>query len=247
VGPIPNTWGDRPVTPSPLAGGQPTAAYQRWMVVLLSLNIGIVFFDRFALNFLMPFVQTDLHLNNTQVGAFSSALSLSWALSCLLIGRVSDAWGRRKPLLVFCTVVFACMSFLSGVAGSFVHTVADPAADGCCRRRCHPDQPCGDRIHRGAESAWRRHGCNSKLRLQPTGRLSESSLVGCASQPLRVAQRLLRGRGTWLGECCSNNGVAQGNTYHRQPDSPSRHPRPTRKPHTCGSAPSCPRCSWRSS
>ena len=108
------------MTPSPLAGGQPSAAYQRWVVVLLSLNIGIVFFDRYALNFLMPFVQPDLHLNNTQVGAFTSALSLSWALSCLLIGRVSDAWGRRKPLLVFCTVVFACMSFLSGVAGSFV-------------------------------------------------------------------------------------------------------------------------------
>jgi predicted MFS family arabinose efflux permease len=108
------------MTPSPLAGGQPTAAYQRWVVVLLSLNIGIVFFDRYALNFLMPFVQPDLHLNNTQVGAFTSALSLSWALSCLLIGRVSDAWGRRKPLLVFCTVVFACMSFLSGVAESFV-------------------------------------------------------------------------------------------------------------------------------
>ena len=120
MGPIPNNVRDRSMTPAPLAGGQPTAAYQRWVVVLLSLNIGIVFFDRYALNFLMPFVQPDLHLNNTQVGAFTSALSLSWALSCLLIGRVSDAWGRRKPLLVSCTVVFACMSFLSGMAGSFV-------------------------------------------------------------------------------------------------------------------------------
>ncbi len=107
-------------TPTPRLIVKPSAGYQRMVVVLLSLNIGIVFFDRFALNFLMPFVQPDLHLTNTQVGAFTSALSLSWALSCLLIGRVSDAWGRRKPILVMCTVVFACMSFLSGVANGFV-------------------------------------------------------------------------------------------------------------------------------
>jgi hypothetical protein len=69
VDPIPNNVRDRPMTPSPLAGGQPSAAYQRWVVVLLSLNIGIVFFDRYALNFLMPFVQPDLHLNNTSVRA----------------------------------------------------------------------------------------------------------------------------------------------------------------------------------
>ena len=36
--------------------------YQAWLVGLLSVNFGIVFFDRNSLNFLMPFVQPDLHL-----------------------------------------------------------------------------------------------------------------------------------------------------------------------------------------
>jgi hypothetical protein len=36
--------------------------YQVLLVGLLSLNFGIVFFDRNALNFLMPFVQPDLGL-----------------------------------------------------------------------------------------------------------------------------------------------------------------------------------------
>src|SRR3569832_1923651 len=38
-------------------------AYQAWLVGLLSVNFGIVFFDRNSLNFLMPFVQPDLHLS----------------------------------------------------------------------------------------------------------------------------------------------------------------------------------------
>ena len=34
--------------------------YQALLVFLLSLNFGIVFFDRNSLNFLMPFVQPEL-------------------------------------------------------------------------------------------------------------------------------------------------------------------------------------------
>jgi MFS transporter, ACS family, hexuronate transporter len=36
--------------------------YQIFLVLILSLNFGILFFDRNALNFLMPFVQPDLGL-----------------------------------------------------------------------------------------------------------------------------------------------------------------------------------------
>ncbi|MEY4501570.1 MAG: hypothetical protein RIS52_1460, partial [Pseudomonadota bacterium] len=50
--------------------------YQIFLVLILSLNFGILFFDRNALNFLMPFVQPDLKLTDTQVGMLSSGLSL---------------------------------------------------------------------------------------------------------------------------------------------------------------------------
>lgn len=95
------------------------SGYQAWAVGLLSLNFGILFFDRNALNFLMPFVQPDLHLSNLQVGMFSSALSLTWALSGLAVGRVSDKLGSRKPVVVVATLLFCVCSVASGLASSF--------------------------------------------------------------------------------------------------------------------------------
>jgi len=99
-------------------------AYQCVLVGLLSLNFGIVFFDRNALNFLMPSIQPELGLTNTQVGVLASALSLSWALAGLLVGRLSDALGRRKALLVVAALVFSGACFLSGLAHSFVALLA---------------------------------------------------------------------------------------------------------------------------
>ncbi|MGV3511762.1 MAG: MFS transporter [Novosphingobium sp.] len=102
------------------AGQTRSGGYQIWVTALLSLNFGILFFDRNALNFLMPFVQPDLKLTNTQVGMFSSALSLTWAISGLLVGRISDKLGSRKPVVVVATIAFCLCSFISGAASSFL-------------------------------------------------------------------------------------------------------------------------------
>lgn len=102
------------------AGQARGKGYQIWVTALLSLNFGILFFDRNALNFLMPFVQPDLKLTNTQVGMFSSALSLTWALSGLLVGRISDKLGSKKPVVVIATIAFCLCSFISGAASSFL-------------------------------------------------------------------------------------------------------------------------------
>jgi MFS transporter, ACS family, hexuronate transporter len=94
--------------------------YQVMLAALLSINFGIVFFDRNASNFLMPFIQPDLHLNNTQVGILAGALSLTWAIAAFGIGLVSDKTGSRKGLLVMATLAFCGCSFLTGIASSFV-------------------------------------------------------------------------------------------------------------------------------
>ena len=96
-----------------------STAYQVMLVTLLSINFGIVFFDRNALNFLMPFVQPELGLSNTQVGILASALSLTWACAAFGIGVISDRTGSRKGLLILATLAFSACSFLSGLAGSF--------------------------------------------------------------------------------------------------------------------------------
>jgi MFS family permease len=102
------------------ASTAPDARYQTVMVALLSLNFGILFFDRNALNFLMPFVVPDLHLSNTPVGLTASALSFTWALSGFLLGAASDRSGRRKAYLVGATFAFAICSFMSGLATTFL-------------------------------------------------------------------------------------------------------------------------------
>jgi predicted MFS family arabinose efflux permease len=101
------------------AAGKTGAGYQTLLVTLLSLNFGIVFFDRNALNFLMPFVQPDLGLSNTQVGLLASGLSLTWAMAALGVGVLSDKTGSRKGILVIATIAFSACSFLSGIAASF--------------------------------------------------------------------------------------------------------------------------------
>jgi predicted MFS family arabinose efflux permease len=93
--------------------------YEVRLVALLSLNFGILFFDRNALNFVMPFVKPELGLSNTQVGLTSSALSFAWALAALLMGAAADRSGRRKRYLIAATVAFSLCSIASGLATSF--------------------------------------------------------------------------------------------------------------------------------
>ena len=110
----------------PPATDKPTqsVAYQWRLTALLSLSFGFVLFDRNALSFLMPFVQPELGLNNTQVGMLSGGLSLTWAIAAFGVGVVADRFGSRKKLLVLSTVVFALCSFGSGLATSFALMLA---------------------------------------------------------------------------------------------------------------------------
>lgn len=100
-----------------------SGSYQVRLVGLLSLNFGILFFDRNALNFVMPFVKPDLGLSNTQVGWTSAALSLSWACSALVVGAAADRGGRRKMFLIAATIAFSLCSFMSGLATTFLFLI----------------------------------------------------------------------------------------------------------------------------
>jgi ACS family hexuronate transporter-like MFS transporter len=104
----------------PQAATRRGAAYQIWVVGLLSLNFGIVFFDRNAPNFLMPFIQHDLGFSNKAVGLLSSALSLTWAIAGFVVGGLSDKLGKQKVVVVWASLAFCACSFISGAAGSFM-------------------------------------------------------------------------------------------------------------------------------
>jgi MFS family permease len=86
-------------------------------VLLLSLNFGILFFDRQAANFMMPQIQPDLGAVELRGRDDRLGLSLTWALAALTVGPLSDRLGSRKPILLACTLLFCACSVLSGLAG----------------------------------------------------------------------------------------------------------------------------------
>jgi MFS family permease len=87
---------------------------------VLGITFGFVFFDRNAANFLMPFITTDLHFSNAQVGLIASALSFTWAIAGFLGGLYADRTSHRKRMLLVTVVAFSLCSFISGIAGSFL-------------------------------------------------------------------------------------------------------------------------------
>lgn len=100
-----------------------STGYQFLLVFLLSLNFGIVFFDRNSLNFLMPFVQPELELSNSQVGLIAGVFSFTWAIAAFGVSRVSDIVQNRKLLLVLSTAMFSACSFLTGLASTFAFLI----------------------------------------------------------------------------------------------------------------------------
>jgi MFS family permease len=98
--------------------------YENSLLLMLGVTFGVVFMDRLAVNFLAPFIARDLRLNSTQIGLLAAALSLTWALSNIIFGRISDLIGQRKWLLVGAIVVFSMCSFMSGLATSFALLIA---------------------------------------------------------------------------------------------------------------------------
>ena len=96
------------------------SSYENRVLGILFLTFGFVFFDRLALNFLFPKIANEFALTNKHLGLLASTLALSWALSGVFFGWLSDRIGVRKPLLIGAVVVFSAASLLSGLAVGFI-------------------------------------------------------------------------------------------------------------------------------
>ena len=133
--------------------------YEYGLSALLGLTFGLVMFDRGAINFLSPFIVADLKLSNAQLGLAASALSLTWAVAGFLVGRASDAAGRRKPYLIAAVIAFSLCSAASGLAGGFVMLVAIRLLMGLAEG---PVAPLTNTLLLGA-SGERRRGLNNGI------------------------------------------------------------------------------------
>jgi len=100
------------------------------LVILLGVNMGVVFLDRGAFGLLAPMIQTEFHLDNTQIGMITGILAATWALSSFGLNRAADLTGRSKLLLVAATVIFSVASISSGLAVGFLTLLAARALMG---------------------------------------------------------------------------------------------------------------------
>lgn len=94
-------------------------SYENGIVGLMALTFGCLFFDRLALNFLMPYVAKDLQLNNTQIGILAGALSLAWAFSSFFSTAWAETNNKKKTVFIVAVLLFSICSFGSGLAVSF--------------------------------------------------------------------------------------------------------------------------------
>jgi ACS family hexuronate transporter-like MFS transporter len=152
-------------------------SYETMLMVLLSLNFGIVFFDRNAMSYLAPFVQPELGLTNEQVGLFSSGLAFAWAISGFLIGTIADRTGHRKAFLIVAVILFSLCSVASGLAGSFAMLLAARMVMGAAEGPLMPIS----QSFAAAESSPERRGLNMGF-VQNFG----SNLFGSFVAPLVV-------------------------------------------------------------
>lgn len=94
--------------------------YENGIVALMAFTFGCLFFDRLALNFIVPFVAKDLQLSNTQIGLLAAVLSLAWAFSSYFTTAWSEANNKNKLTFVGAVFLFSICSFGSGLAIGFL-------------------------------------------------------------------------------------------------------------------------------
>lgn len=92
--------------------------YETTLVAILFCTWGTVFLDRTSQHYLAPYFAPEFHLNHEQIGMLGSVVAVTWALSTLFFGALSDRIGRKK-ILIPAVFLFSLLSWLSGTAHSF--------------------------------------------------------------------------------------------------------------------------------
>jgi len=104
--------------PRDLADPTGGSGRERTMIAIMFATWGLVFLDRMSVLYLSPYIARDLRLTAAQIGTLAGVVAISWAVSALLFGAVSDRVGR-KVVLVPMVLLFSVVSALSGFAHSF--------------------------------------------------------------------------------------------------------------------------------
>ncbi|MEO0062148.1 MAG: hypothetical protein RLZZ08_708 [Pseudomonadota bacterium] len=100
---------------------QPAARNRRYeigVLLMLTLANGVVAFDRLTVAYLSPYIVADMGASNADLGLLAAALSVAVAISSYLGGQLADRTGRRKLILLVCTILFSVGSGAGGLAAT---------------------------------------------------------------------------------------------------------------------------------
>jgi MFS transporter, Spinster family, sphingosine-1-phosphate transporter len=86
--------------------------------ILFIINI-LNYADRYVLPAILPKIQHDLALNNTESGLLGSSFLLVYALATLPIGIWADR-GIRKNIVAFCVGIWSVATMLAGFTQNFI-------------------------------------------------------------------------------------------------------------------------------
>jgi ACS family hexuronate transporter-like MFS transporter len=100
------------------------------MVLVTSLVISFVAFDRLATGYIGPYLIAALDLTNTQLGAIYSTQAVAVAIAGYAIGRLSDRTGKRKHLLVLLLIMAAICAMGSLLVQGYIALLAIRLASG---------------------------------------------------------------------------------------------------------------------
>ena len=91
-----------------------------WMTfIAMTLVWGFVGLNRVGIAYLFPILRPLFHLQFTEVGLLISGTSITWALSTLIGGYLSDRIGL-KPIYLICMTAAAVFSSLIGLTWNFL-------------------------------------------------------------------------------------------------------------------------------
>jgi predicted MFS family arabinose efflux permease len=92
--------------------------YETRLLAILFFAWGTVFLDRMSQFYLEHYFGSDFQLTQQQIGVLASVLAISWAVSTLFFGALSDRIGRRR-ILIPAVFAFSLLSWLTGVVRNY--------------------------------------------------------------------------------------------------------------------------------